>query len=118
MSVEVMKQALAALEVSTDWDVNATGKQAQSMRAINALRTAIEQAEEQEPVAYEDKFPEMLDEIQRLRAELKFNTVSQNREWVGLTDEEIEQAWEDASPYYNETDFARAIEAKLKEKNT
>lgn len=50
--IEVMKQALAALEVSTDWDVNATGKQAQSMRAINALRTAIEQAENQKPFAW------------------------------------------------------------------
>lgn len=42
------------------------------------------------------------------------------REWVGLTDEEIEELakWADkhAAPWHLE--FARAIEAKLKEKNT
>jgi hypothetical protein len=43
---------------------------------------------------------------------------SAQRQWVGLTDEEIEQAWEESSPYYNENDFARAIEVKLKEKNS
>jgi hypothetical protein len=64
---------------------------------------------------YDEKFAEMLDEIQRLRAELKFG-----REWVGLTDEEINAVM----PYcHNEFDlnefkeFAKAIEAKLKEKN-
>jgi hypothetical protein len=40
------------------------------------------------------------------------------RTWVGLTDEEITDIWAEASPYYHEDDFARAIEAKLKEKNT
>ena len=42
------------------------------------------------------------------------------REWVGLTDEEIEATakWADknAAPWHIE--FARAIEVKLKEKNT
>jgi hypothetical protein len=40
------------------------------------------------------------------------------RTWVGLTDEEITDMWAESSPYYHEDDFARAIEAKLKEKNT
>ena len=40
------------------------------------------------------------------------------RHWVGLTDEEITDIWAGSSPYYHEDDFARAIEAKLKEKNT
>ena len=46
----------------------------------------------------------------------------QNREWVGLTDEEIHEVvskkwwdWEDA---FDIEGFSRAIEAKLKEKNT
>jgi hypothetical protein len=38
------------------------------------------------------------------------------REWLGLTDDEIWQAW--LSPKDSAVDFARAIEAKLKEKNT
>jgi hypothetical protein len=40
------------------------------------------------------------------------------RTWQGLTDEEITDIWAESSPYYHEDDFARAIEAKLKEKNT
>ncbi len=40
------------------------------------------------------------------------------RTWVGLTDEEVTDIWAESSPYYHEDDFARAIEAKLKEKNT
>jgi hypothetical protein len=38
--------------------------------------------------------------------------------WVGLTDEDISNIWHNCKPYYDEDDFARAIEAKLKEKNT
>ena len=38
--------------------------------------------------------------------------------WRGLTDEDITDIWYESKPYYNEDDFARAIEAKLKEKNT
>ena len=37
------------------------------------------------------------------------------REWQGLTDEEIDEAHETTMSFYG---FARAIEAKLKEKNT
>ena len=46
---EALKLALEALEVSTDWDVNATGKQLESMQAITALRKALAQPE-QKPV--------------------------------------------------------------------
>ena len=38
------------------------------------------------------------------------------REWVGLTDEEIKEIW--GSYFSRGVEFARAIEAKLKEKNT
>tara|TARA_R110000868_G_scaffold69579_1_gene204710 strand:+ start:98 stop:460 length:363 start_codon:yes stop_codon:yes gene_type:complete len=40
----------------------------------------------------------------------------QKKEWVGLTDDEIWQEW--SSPKDSAIDFARAIEAKIKEKNT
>jgi len=38
---QAARQALEALEVSTDWDVGAKGKQLQSMKAITALREAL-----------------------------------------------------------------------------
>jgi hypothetical protein len=40
------------------------------------------------------------------------------RTWVGLTDEEVTDLWHKTEPYYDEYDFAKAYEAKLKEKNT
>jgi len=48
---------------------------------------------------------------------------SSNREWVGLTDEQLEQVFPAIATYHeaNKTlyrSIARAIEAKLKEKNT
>ncbi len=48
-------------------------------------------------------------------------TIPPHRPWVGLTDEEIEKlfVWQDWSEYFVEYEpVARAIEAKLKEKNT
>jgi hypothetical protein len=98
--------------------------------------------------AYDEKFAEMLDEIQRLRAELKQQELHDpivgtktwfsedgkiiqqelrqsdvyEREWVGLTDEEIIEVLHplvlaDLSDEQTDYEIARAIEAKLKEKN-
>ena len=39
------------------------------------------------------------------------------RTWVGLTDEEVTDLWHKTEPYYDEYDFAKAYEAKLKDKN-
>ena len=51
--------------------------------------------------------------------ELRQALAESKREWVGLTDEEIEELakWADkhAAPWHLE--FARAVEAKLKDKN-
>ena len=40
------------------------------------------------------------------------------RTWVGLTDEQIAEMWQQYNPLHGIASFARAIEAKLKEKNT
>ena len=44
------------------------------------------------------------------------------REWVGLTDEERNNLWREVigwgDPSHDEEDLMKAIEAKLKEKNT
>ena len=44
-------------------------------------------------------------------------TAPQPQQWVGLTDEEIGAAYEQMSDYEMYDEFARAIEAKLREKN-
>jgi len=66
--------------------------------------------------AYDEKFAEMLDEQQRLRAELK----QAKRQWVGLTDEEIKEIigpWGDTPIKGYTRKLFDQIEAKLKEKN-
>ena len=94
MSIEAMKQALAALKLIDEAMPFPVAK-----HAITTLRTAIEQAEKQEPVAWG-------------REEL----------WVGLTEDEVSEIIHDVigsnSCWGPEEAFAQAIEAKLKEKNT
>ena len=45
----------------------------------------------------------------------KLEEAQEKKEWVGLTDEEIKNSMRG---HNTQVDFARAIEAKLKEKNT
>jgi len=40
------------------------------------------------------------------------------KQWQGLSDDEIEELFPDESKLFSLEDFARAIEAKLKELNT
>ncbi len=47
----------------------------------------------------------------------KVDAMFAQRTWVGLTDEDIEIAFDDTQEGGGFDDFARAIEAKLKEKN-
>jgi hypothetical protein len=90
-------------------------------------------AQTQEPVAwrvsprYEDSdgyfdFTDLKDTADTLQKRgwtiTPLYTTPPQRTWVGLTDEEIDDLWESTASYYNTHDFARAIEAKLKEKNT
>lgn len=56
MSIETMRQALDALEAHADIGIK-------SDKTITALRTAIEQAEKQEPVAWNSGVPPLYPEI-------------------------------------------------------
>jgi hypothetical protein len=51
-----------------------------------------------------------------------FRAYSAQREWVGLTDQERNQLWRDVikwgDPSHDDVDLMKAIETKLKEKNT
>lgn len=117
MSIEVMKQALDALE-----EYQAKGPPFMSCdAAVAALRAAIEQAEK--PVAWRWKEVKgefvgdwMLTEIEPPPYVTESMPLyAAPRQWVGLTDEEIYQIGLDTP--IGATNFARAIEAKLKEKN-
>ena len=134
--IEVLKQALEALNeyvdvvVSVndpnDWGTVADGGKP-ARDAITSLRQAIAELESQEPVAWLRTSgigsPVVTNEMFNAYPEMRLNFQTPlythpQRTWVGLTDEEISQLWLCTSPYFDDLDFARAIEAKLKEKNT
>jgi hypothetical protein len=133
MSVEAMKQALDALEDATTHNDSAE-KWRRHLTAMDALRQAIEQAERQEPVAWQvhpfdygighegayalTTRPEQVNAWKRKGWDVQpLYTAPQKREWVGLTQEDIDIAFDDTQEGGGFDDFARAIEAKLREKN-
>ena len=71
---------------------------------------------EPEPMAYMDGKGHLYNSTTHPENYTPLYTASPQREWVGLTDEEIDKVA--ASSGYGYIDVARAIEAKLKEKNT
>jgi hypothetical protein len=114
---ELMQQALDALEYLPEM----SGIE----EAIQALRDRLAQPEP-EPVAWIAKDRSSI-EVSIMSAEYMMAqgfeplyTAPPKREWVGLTDEEIEDIWGEPigcmfSGHYK---GIKAIEAKLKEKNT
>ena len=83
--------------------------------------------DEQEPVAHVYRIEQngrpcvAWDDASEIKVGAKLYVAPPKREWVGLTDEEIDTAWRsvDYTVSYEQfrIDIARAIEAKLKEKN-
>ncbi len=144
MTIEAMKQALEALESFAPhngvfWR-NLHKEDAEIANVIASLRQAIEQAEKQEPVAWAT----MLGSYSHvswgkdrpdypIRYEVPLYPGPQpQREWVGLTDEEMRELEKQFNAERVRTSdeeylviypgdywqWQRAIEAKLKEKNT
>ena len=119
MSIDAMKQALDALEHEAQ-----KGNDDAYRVERDALRAAIEQA--QEPVALETVYDTIIQWYENdgkcSRRELARRIVAlytAPRQWQGLTDEEIAEVRHlyDGTAGWTIKRFARAIEAKLKEKN-
>ena len=141
---ELMQQALEALTVWEDslhdedaiagWRFSVVGE-----KAITALRERLAQPEK-EPADEINAMRQMLlcvrnnlqkgmsKSMQKLQAReinevlglpafksYLSDTTPPRREWVGLTDEEIDVIWDDYN--LDGADVSRAIEAKLREKN-
>jgi hypothetical protein len=123
MSREAMQMALEALEDANDVARMEFSDENYYSEAINALRQALKT--EQEPVAFINVEKQKL-EWAKLTSwhtptivnlpKIPLYTAPPKKEWVGLTDEEIHDmnGYEEDRRMYR---FARAIEAKLKEKN-
>ena len=130
MSITAMKQALEALEEINKLSIGegAICLPAEIDTAMDALRQAIEQAEKQEPT--EDMVlalrgasglgtEDAIDALRDVLAVMPLYTTPQpQREWVWLTDEEITALKRNGERYISSQEFARAIEAKLRSKNT
>jgi len=119
MSREAMKQALDALGY-----VMSHGAQVQIAKDI--LTQAIEQAEKQEPVAWVSGLDFDDDDQEIIPAKNKGKLGTSNcdiplyispKQWVSLTDQEVFDAIDDVLEGGGWLDVARAIEAKLKDKN-
>jgi hypothetical protein len=94
----VVQQALDALEVV--W---------REHKAIDGLRQLIEQPVQEHDHALE----QALTRLQKRYSELEAKVGAQPADWVGLTEEELYAVRVPMSP----EEIARAIEAKLREKN-
>jgi hypothetical protein len=124
MSIEAMKMALEALERGRPQIVGVLVQQDQDA-AITALRTAIAEAEKQEPVAYKQVPVAWLDEYGNVfpLAAKQYSVVGKHleplfttppaaqRQWVGLTAKDLAEI--PPSAY----EGAIWADAKLKEKN-
>ena len=128
---EALKLALEALEGVLDdapkvLDASIAGglyEVIQCRDAITAIKEALAQPE-QEPVAWHypgGKPDQCTTDKAYAEKDPAWTPMYYKQEWVGLTDEEIDIAWRSVDhtiPYAQfRIDVAKAIEAKLKEKN-
>ena len=120
---ELMQQALEALE-----HVAGAMPFPVALQVRAALRERLAQPEQQEPVAWMTHSNDLLPLFHSSRAAAlnwalqptPLYTRPQAREWMGLTDEEIQKlahVYDNTAPW-TLMGFARAIEAKLREKNS
>lgn len=126
MSIEEMKQVWEALHcIESPLEVREIVKVG---KAMGIMRKAIEEAEKQEPVAWVEvkeggvSYATYHDAASKLPNDIRFDLYTRppKREWVSLTDFEIDQIYCDH--HDNNGDpislgYERALEAKLWEKN-
>lgn len=135
MSIEAIKQALEALERAAEL-LTRVGLFFKGIdKAITSLHQAIKDLEKQEPVAWlydwttsEGEFIQdwTTSEAETLR-DTEPTIISnvrplylhpEKRQWVVLTQEDIDIAFDDTQEGGGFNEFAHAIEQRLKEKNT
>jgi hypothetical protein len=117
MSREAMKQALETLEQINQLSIgeNAIALPGEIDAAMDSLRAALDAPEPD----YERGFVDGMQEQMKRSVDRAVNAMCK-REWIGLTEIEIcdIEVAELPSASSETFSFARAIEAKLKEKNT
>ena len=128
MTKEVLKMAMEALEGVLDdapkvLEASITGglyEVIQCRDAITAIKEALAQPQ-QEPVAWHypgGKPDQCTTDKAYAEKDPAWTPMYYKQEWVGLTDEEAYKIYRDCGDLNVRINIARAIEAKLKEKNT
>jgi hypothetical protein len=115
---EALKQALEALNDLAAWNDGEVGGHMDEPYAAETARRTITAIKETlaQPAPYMAVSNDRMT-IDPHTGNVSIGTVVQ-RTWVDLTDDEIDYIMAFVSPHCDEIDFARAIEAKLKDKNT
>lgn len=127
-AAEALRERLAQPEPQAprpdyrDWDYQDQLEQSPLDRmAENARELGLDYAPEQEPVAWMSPGKERLEFSRKDTVygshTIPLYTTPPRREWVGLTEEEIYPLYSEPSSDAEMVEFARAIEAKLREKN-
>jgi hypothetical protein len=111
---EEAQQVLEAFDVAT---THFAKDRNEILAAIETLRARLS-APEPEPVAWMQNDMEHFSLLPDEWYVVPVYATPTQREWQGLTDEEITALKRNGERYISSQDFARAIEAKLKEKNT
>jgi hypothetical protein len=135
MSIEAMKKALEYLQENegTIADVSSSAYVKEYYEFMERFAGVIKQAEKQEPVLWLKTWSDGSVDVLKIKSHLftdhelepLYTAPPKAAEWVGLTDEEIQDLSYlsqkiDAtnSAWFDRWEFARAIEQALKEKNT
>ena len=128
MSKEAMKLALDELNHIKHWCLRSIGIGLVNENVLAAVEEALAKQEQGEPVGkWTGKEVEWTENPYKFKQSQSLYTTPPQRTWVGLTDEEINEAIKHSEKIA--TDYAgwvseqrliwgRSIEAKLKEKNT
>jgi hypothetical protein len=120
LALEALRSAAAELYRASSYcnTYEVLGNTNDAITAIQQARAA-QPAPVQEPVAWMDKYGEIYKDVPEVLSTdtpLYTTPFAAQRQWVGLTDEELMQTM--SGDWTSQFYFARAIEAKLKERNT
>jgi hypothetical protein len=124
MTKEALKLALEALDTIVDAIYVNSQQEADAVYKANDAITAIKQALATPPAAQQEQEPQVRtgDCLLVGVCASEGHKIQAQRPWVGLTDVEILNKCESVPDYdignHDLIQFARAIQAKLKEKNT
>ena len=112
---KALEMAIAEIEGWIDHAYGHTPEECADNKAIQACKEALEQPTQEPMIVKQDNGMVLKLGYEDLPNGTAFYTTPPSHEWQSLSDDDISYTWAGFAP--DAIDFARAIEAKLKEKN-